>query len=333
MRKFLIFTIALATAANLLSCKKDKGTGSTDPTTPVTYRFTDPVNISLQIGTNPISSTDLRVRQQVIGNNIYLAFAGSVWRTPIGSTTRTETGFNGISTQTLFVIDKNEQFIYILTPVTTGMQIIKGNLATRASVNLLSEPGITQLNYLKTVQLNCMKVDDAGNFYIASMANNGSIVKVSAGGQVTLIARDLINPGYFEIRNEILYVPVNSGPGGRIIKIDGNNTVTDLVTNLTGPTNLVIDNHGNFVVRNTTTVSGANYHRYDIYNPDGIIISNIKDAGGTSILSNIYENMPMYIDSYNNLYFYHADGVFSGGYTYNNPVGQKGIFKIALTKN
>lgn len=235
-----------------------------------------------------------------------------------------------IPTLSLFSIDKNEQIVYILgiTNNGEGIKIIKWSIETGIISDLVTD--LTQLNNLNGKQLKCMRIDDTGDLYIASMANNGSIIKVSTVGIVTSIASNLINPGFFQIHEGNIYVPINSVTEGRIVKFNKDGTRSDIITNLTGPTNIVIDNHKNIVVRSLTTVAGANYHRYDIYKPDGNFIANITDASGNSILSNVYENMPMYIDSFNNLYFYHADGVASSGVTSNNPIGQKGIFKISL---
>jgi hypothetical protein len=238
-----------------------------------------------------------------------------------------------IPTLSLFSIDRNEQIVYILgiTNNGEGIRILKWSIETGIISDLVTD--LTQLNNLNSKQLKCMRIDDAGDLYIASMANNGSIIKISTIGIVTSIASNLINPGFFQIHEGNIYVPINSATEGRIVKFDKEGTRSYVITNLTGPTNVVIDNHKNIVVRSLTSVAGANYHRYDIYKPDGNFIANITDATGNSILSNVYENMPMYIDTFNNLYFYHADGIASGGATSNNPIGQKGIFKISLIKD
>ncbi|MBL0202725.1 MAG: hypothetical protein IPP81_21975 [Chitinophagaceae bacterium] len=241
--------------------------------------------------------------------------------------------FNYYQTVGLFTIDKNETNIYAFVPIKSNLnngnkwkQILKWNLSTNQVSKLLPDNS-NQLNFLNSFAPICIRIDGT-DVYIASMANNGCVVKITGSGNVILMASNLINPGFFQVYNSNLYVPINSASNGKIIKIDQNKTVTDVITNLTGPTNVAIDNYGNLVVRSLTTIGGGNYHRYDLYKMDGNIIGNVKDASGNSILSNTNENMPMTFDSYNNLYFFHADGVVNGGLTYNNPTGQKGLFKL-----
>ncbi|MBX3242440.1 MAG: hypothetical protein KIT80_04820 [Chitinophagaceae bacterium] len=370
--------IAISSFACLLlamGCEKnttDPGESDDDddnPNNPITYSFTNPVNIRIESISSNGSGSNILSKTQIVDNYIYSTFPRSInsnnysefiKKTPIGISNYVTTGFEinpgsyqfvnqnasnkyaASITVSLFTIDKKGEHIYIFntkrgaySPAPDKVQqIYKGNLSTGTTTEIIPTGNIAQLNFLQEYSIKCMRVDDLGNVYIASVANNGCIVKVSSSGQITQLATGLINPGYFDIHNGSLYVPIDLATGGKIVKIDANSgNLSNVITNLTGPANVVIDNYGNIVVRSLTTVDGGNYHRYDIYKPTGDFISNIQDINGYSILSDIYENMPMYIDADNNLYFYHADDVSSGGYTSNNPKGQKGIFKIGVIKN
>ncbi len=104
-----------------------------------------------------------------------------------------------------------------------------------------------------------------------------------------------------------------------------------MITNLTGPASVAIDNHESLIIISQTTIEGGNYHRYDIYKQDGIQVGNIRDNNDISILSNTFETTSMFIDGFNNLYFYHEDRILFNGYVtnddvFNNPQGN-GIFK------
>lgn len=368
---FLVFALLLLTTG----CKKEtadpwEDDDPDDQDNPISYSFSDPVNVRINAQHVGIASKSLLSKTEIAGNYIYFSsgtgydnFPSDIFKSPIGVSNSISTGFeinpnayefnysnNAVNKYTLrpavslFTIDKSGEYLYRFNTNTgqlhdlakhgVSFQVYKGNLSTGASTELVSSGALTQLNFLANADLKGMRVDDAGNVYIASMAKDGCIVKVSASGQVTQLATNLINPGFFTIHNGFLYVPIGLATDGKIVKIDRDNgNITNVITNLTGPTNVVVDNHGNLVVRSLHTSNGGNYHRYDIYKPNGEFIDYITDASGYSILSDTYENMPMYVDSNNNLYFYHADGVVSGGYTSNNPKGQKGIFKIGLIKN
>ncbi|MBN8865838.1 MAG: hypothetical protein J0H92_20865 [Sphingobacteriales bacterium] len=366
--KNLVFLLLLAVAG----CGKDSsGPDGGDNDNPVTYSFTNPVNVRTESivsngsGNNMLSKTEIRgsyiysiLPRSVSSNN----YPETLKKTIIGVSNTSNTGFTinpgsyvfsyapgGVNKYqplpviSLFTVDNNGEYIYrfntkraIYIPTDPPVlgQVYKGNLSTGTSAAMIAAGDLAQMDFLLGFDLKAMRADDAGNVYIASLASNGCIVKVSATGQISVLASGLINPGYFTIHNGFLYVPINVASGGKVIRIDINDgTVSTSISNLTNPVNLAIDRHGNIVVRSLTSVSGANYHRYDIYKPDGQHIANIKDANGISLLSDIYENMPMYIDGDNNLYFYHADGVSVNGSTSNNPTGQKGIYQIALIKN
>lgn len=346
----LVFSVSL-----LQACEKEEATVNPPAVgpTPVSYSYTNPVNIKIT------STGGAFMPIEVVTNNYIFSYINvnqnstiTIFRYPIGSTSQTLfttnlglLGFNvsppqGISLATnnhnkygLFTVDKSESIVYFLSKSQNWMQIFKWDLASGQVTKLLPDFS-NGLDFLVNSGFKCMRIANDGTIYIASMANNGCIVKVnSTTGVVFTIASNLINPGYFDINNGSLYVPINSASGGKVIRIDQNNAITDVRVNLTGPTNVAIDNYGNLVVRSQTTIDGGNYHRYDMFNMSGINISNVRDASGVSILSNTMENTPMTFDSYNNLYFFHADGVVSGGITNNNPIGQRGLFKIGIIKN
>ncbi len=357
----------------VLGCKKnttDTGGDDDNPNNGISYSFTNPVNVRIESISSNGSGSNILSKTQIVGNYIYSTFPRSInsnnypeflKKTAIGISNPVTTGFTinpgsyqfynqnasnkyaASVTISLFAIDKKGEYVYtfnikrnVYSPAEPGsvQQIYKGNLSTGTNTEIIPVGDIELLNFLQEYSIKCMRVDDLGNVYIASVANNGCIVKVSASGRISQLATGLINPGYFDIHNGSLYVPIDLAVGGKIVKIDASSgNVTNVVTNLTGPTNVVIDKYGSFIVRSLFTLSGGNYHGYDIYRPNGEHISDVTDFNGYSILSDTYENMPMYIDADNNLYFYHADGVSNGGYTSNNPKGQKGIFKIAIIKN
>lgn len=367
--KWLYATLVLMIL--LQACTKDDSTGNSSGGSGgggggqgVSYTFDNPVNIKI----TPAPDLYGRLIAEYVTRNYIFSNIGhnlTIDRYPIGSTFKTTLSINPSSvipagynafmdymgfpttspptptnaTLNLFTVDKAESNLYMLSRVYSNgnsniyyYQIYKLSLGTLQLTKLF--PDITNaLDVFKGgVSLNCIRVSENGDIFIASSANNGSIAKVNAAGNFSIVASNLINPGFFDIQNADLYVPINSA-NGRVIKINGANVVTELISSLTGPTNVALDNYGNLLVRSRTTVAGGNYHRYDLYKTDGTTIGNVKDASGSSILSNIYENTPMSFDSYNNLYFYHADGVVNGGLTYNNPIGQKGLFKMGIIKN
>lgn len=375
--KYRLLTIAFFLLAS--SCTKDPNTESEpdpnnpdNPQVPITYSFTNPINIKI-INVARYISGYMLPKTQILGNYIYstpytprpyLNDIKDILKIPIGSSNELTTSFKifpgsldflyneyAVNKYTLhsgknislFTVDKKGENIYIVGIEAYNYQymgskveanIYKGNIASGSLTSLVTTEDLSKLKFLISYDLKCLKVDDAGNIYVASTAKNGCIVKITSDGAISELATDLINPGFFDIRGEDLYVPVDIATNGKVIKINKNNgSKSDIITNLTGPTNLVLDNHGNIVVRSLTSSNGGNYHTYDIYNLNGGFISNITDASGYSIMSNTYESTPLYIDENNNLYFYHADGVSSGGYTSNNPKGQQGIFKIALIRN
>lgn len=358
IRIFIFFLIAS------VSCKKsdslENGSASGGNQT-ISYTFTNPINIKV---TNPLSSTIFFAQEIITNNYIYtaLGYPGvgnptnlRVTRIPIGSSSSqsinsltTAYQFNpsnfliklGTTTRNLFTVDESDQNLFILSKgdpaligggccgTSVGYQIFKWDLS---SLILSRVTAGNQLDILEGMDLKCFRIGPDASFYISSTAYNGSIIKISATGSITTIATNLINPGYFAITENSLFVPINS-ISGKIIKIDQNNNIQTIIQNLTGPTNVDVDNYGSLVVRSQTTIDGGNYHRYDIYKQNGSFIANVKDESGNSILSNTYENMPMIFDSFNNLYLYHADGVVNGGFTYNNPIGQKGLFKIGIIR-
>lgn len=357
------------TLLSLIACDKDKDI--TSPTgqgggsgTAISYSYGNPLNIKITAPyTNHID------QESVTENYIYykLMHNGNtikINRTPIGSnfpitltssyipSSVVPTGWalSGafykytnsnipVTNDGLFCIDDSETNLYMLAPIVEVIrpnhyyQLIKWNMTTGQVMKFFSDFS-NSLDGLKNVEKKCMRIGLDGNIYIASLAFNGSIIKInSTSAAISIVANNLINPGYFDFYNGSLFVPINTASSGKVIKIDQNNIITDILVNLTGPTNVAIDNYGSILVRSQTTIDGGNYHKYDLFKIDGGIIGNVRDASGISILSNTYENTPMTFDSFNNLYFYHADGVVVGGITYNNPVGQKGLFKMGIIKN
>lgn len=370
--RFIVQIITLFTILILKSCinKENIDPPGGQNNQPISYRFENPINIKIShVGTRTSIPQEIVTSNYIfselgnVGTGIPpLAFR--INRIPIGNTNGTQgltsvsqthelqclTGFrigigsnSGNSTSCIYTIDRSERFVYMLSSgqpgfigggccgSSVGYQLFQWDLQTGVFSRIT--PG-SQLNSIAGSNLRCLKMFNDTIFYLSSTYANGSIIKITRSGALTVIASQLINPGYFEIKGNNLFVPINTSTG-KIVKIElnNNNRITDIVTNITGPTNVAIDNYGSLVIRSRTTINGGNYHRYDIYKEDGTFVANIRDANNTSILSDIYENTPMLFDSYNNLYFYHADGVASGGVTYNNPVGQKGLFKIPILKN
>lgn len=154
---------------------------------------------------------------------------------------------------------------------------------------------------------NCIKVFDGGGIIISSDTNNGSLLKIDDAGNITSIASNLGNPGSFDIYNNEYYVVQNTS-SGYVAKISSSGSKSSIVSNISYPSGVAVGANGNIVVENLRTINGTTFRAFAIYSSKGEKISDVTDKDGLLItserpLSNITLNTPIFIDSFNNLFF------------------------------
>jgi len=156
-----------------------------------------------------------------------------------------------------------------------------------------------------------IKVLDNNDILFTTNLNNGSIQKIAAGSSTPeIIASNLgSTPGAVEILNGEYYFTLSTATNGRVKKVSASGTISTIVDNLTEPTRLAFDNHGNFVLDNQQTIDGNQYRKYTLYDKSGNKIKDVTDDNGVLILSGMGRSnlVPLFIDSFNNLFFGHAD--------------------------
>jgi len=228
-----------------------------------------------------------------------------------------------------FCIDNNGQNMYVMS----GHHLYKCNLS------LLNVDNLTPLT-LDLGTCSVTKVLDNGDVIFATDLNNGSIQKLTSGSSIpSIIVSELgAVPSAIELFNNEIYFTLDLN-NGSVRKISASGTMTTVVDNLTHPSRLVFDKNGSFILETQVTLDGFNYGKYAIYTQSGSKIIDISDNNNLLILSAPSTELmvPLYVDSYNNLFFGHYDYNGTSSINHCNPFISGGnqnlnIYKIQLIK-
>ena len=340
--KKLFLLISVLNILLLTSCSKnppqpDNSSNNNPGNSPVQYKFSSPQIV--QVLNNPergfiqyatikenITLTSYITQYNIQNNGTYVAYA-SWYLKKNGSTEQkafqvTTPKLSHHPSIPCFDIDATGSVLFVII----DQILYKYNLSS-------STTNPTPLKVAQNIgEVSALKALSQNEVILSTDLQNGSLLKIRDNGTTQTIATNLINPGIFDIYNNEYYV-VEKNPTGSVKKVSINGNVNNILSNLNLPYNLSFDKNGNFILQTQWTTALGTYQVYELYTAAGKKISDITDNSNNRIVTGYNISMPLYVDTYNNLFFSHNALVNSGGLTYCNPNSpQMGIWKLQMIK-
>jgi len=225
-----------------------------------------------------------------------------------------------------FAVDNLGRYLYVVV----NQDLYKCDLSSQTSNPLL-------LAHVGNVKQ--MRILPNNDIVFSTDLNDGSIQKLPANSSSPqALISSLILPysglplPWFDVINGDYYFTINVGftnTGeriGKLKKITSDGVISTLIDNLQDPERIIGEKSGNLVIETHVTIDGNDYSVYTIYQNNGVKIQGITDNTNKPILSGdvfftggtgdpvAYTNIPLFVDTDNNLFFAHSDYVEHFGY-------------------
>lgn len=222
-----------------------------------------------------------------------------------------------------FAINRTEDFVYAVV----DSALFKMSMSAGSFTKIADKVGYCR----------CIKVLANNDVVISTDLQNGSLIRFSQDNPAyqTIVSNLYAPPYSFDVFNNDYYAVFDYITGGLVKKITPGGVVTNVLFNLPAPYGIVFDTNGNFVLGLQFTKNGNLYMLYSLYKPDGTKIQEITDDTGKLIAgypeSYSYGIMPLFVDSFNNLFFDHIDANVALSNPYANGT-LNGVYKLELKK-